>query len=259
MSLRLILGTFSVAVVPFGFNLSFAWLSIYICGFFYGPIIGLAFGAIMDTISFFLFGGIWFWLYAIQEPIIGLVAGIFGSCYFLQVFKSIKIQIIIQKILIYIFIFTTIGVVIFQFYSIENPQFQTSGLSNINIFIILILVIMSLFLFANEIQNWYYYKRSKELGFKNEYSLYLYASLLIVFCTILFSFLLGPIFYVKYLEYINGVTPSKYLQYGTMYYLVPRVLKEAIKTPLYIIIFIGAVSAIKVPFRSFVSISMNRW
>ncbi|MGL4952161.1 MAG: hypothetical protein ACRC4L_04220, partial [Mycoplasma sp.] len=54
--LRLVLGLFGVPVVGLGFKISFAWLPIYICGFFYGPIVGLIFGAVMDTVSFFVFG-----------------------------------------------------------------------------------------------------------------------------------------------------------------------------------------------------------
>lgn len=258
-ALRLVLGLFSVPIVPFGFKVSFAWLPVYICGFFYGPVIGLLFGIIMDTTSFLIFGGVWFWMYAIQEPLVGLISGLIGSVYFLQLFHSIRIQLIVQKIFIYGFILTTAFVIITEFYILNDATFQIGEITNINVFAIIVLIIMSIFIAVNEFQNYYYYKKYKNDNAKTEYSLYLYISLIIIFCTVLFSFLLGPISYVKYLEYINGSTPSKYLQYGNMYYLVPRVLKESIKTPLYIIIFIGIVYAIRKPFSNFVNNSINKW
>ncbi|MGL4948679.1 MAG: hypothetical protein ACRC42_04885 [Mycoplasma sp.] len=253
------MGLFSVPVVGFGFKISFAWMPLYICGFFYGPVFGMFFGAAMDTLSFLVFGGDWFWMYAIQEPIVGLVAGIVGSMYFLEIFKSIKFQFIIQKILTYAFIFFTIGIVVYQFYIIDDAKFSSSDIKNINYFPIIVFIVMGLFSVINEVQNYLFYKKNKKTKNKNNYSLYLYISFLVIFISVLFSLLLGPITHVKYIEHINGVPPSNFLKYGNMYYLVPRVLKESIKTPIYIIIMLGVIFAIKNPFKNFINISMNRW
>ncbi|MGL4950787.1 MAG: hypothetical protein ACRC4M_03075 [Mycoplasma sp.] len=257
--MRLVLGLFGVPIVGLGFKISFAWLPIYICGFFYGPVIGLIFGVVMDTVSFAIFGGVWFWLYAIQEPIVGLVSGIVGSMYFLEIIKSIKWQVVLQKIFIYSFIFFTVFIIAYEFYILEDAKFSTSGLKNLSWFPIIVFVLMGVFAIINEVQSYLFYKKNKTEKSKNNYSLYLYLSFLMIFTSVLFSFLLGPIGYVKYLEYVNGVTPSNYLKYGNMFYLVPRVLKESIKTPLYILIMYGSIFSIKNPFRNFINISMNRW
>ncbi|MCQ2748205.1 MAG: ECF transporter S component [Mycoplasmoidaceae bacterium] len=75
-----------------------------VIGWYFGPIVGLVFGAITDTISFLLpGGGIWFWMYAIQEPIIGLLSGLVGSV--CRIRKSsqtnkITIDIIINQVMV---------------------------------------------------------------------------------------------------------------------------------------------------------------
>lgn len=197
-------------------------------------------------------------MYAIQEPIIGVIAGVIGSLYSLKLFKSFKWQVLVQKVCVYGFAICIIVVLITQFKNISDGIFQKAELNNTLVFTIAAVVFMLVFLVVNEFQNWAYYTRhKKKVNDKQEYSIYLYVSFLMIICTMLFSFLLGPISYVKYLEYINGVQPSKYLEYGNMYYLIPRILKESIKTPVYIIIMMGIIFGLKDPFNNFLTIAKN--
>ena len=89
---------------------------------------------------------------------------------------------------------------------------------------------------------------------------YLYVSMLIILVIALFSFILGPYSYVEYYKYINnGLNPSKYLQYGAMYYLIPRVLKESIKTPVYIFLVFSIIVAIKYQFNNVINTIKTKW
>ena len=71
--------------------------------------------------------------------------------------------------------------------------------------------------------------------------------------------MLGPITYAEYTKYITGSEPSSFIKYGSMYYLVPRVLKESIKTPIYIVILFGIILAIQNPIKNFINLTKNSW
>ena len=258
VAIRLILSQFSIPFLVFGFNISFAWLPVYVAGFFFGPIIGLLFGIAMDSLTFAINGGIWFWMYAIQEPIIGFISGIIGSLYLYNVIKSIKIQMIIQQIVVIIFSLCSIIIIIYEFF-ILDAKFQTSGMQNITTFAIISIIIMLLYLCINEIQFIYFYKKNKTIKQTNFLSMYLYVSLLLITVTILFSFILGPITFVEYTKYITGSEPNSFIKYGSMYYLIPRVLKESVKTPIYIILLFGIILTLKTPITRFICLSKNSW
>jgi hypothetical protein len=50
---------------------------------------------------------------------------------------------------------------------------------------------------------------------------------------LIFSFALGPISTVAYYKYLhNGKEPSSWLQYGAVYYLIPRLIVQSIKVPI---------------------------
>lgn len=259
VAIRIIIGQFSIQIPIFGLAISFGWLPVYICGFFYGPIIGLFFGAACDSIAFVLGGGgLWFWLYAIQEPLVGFVSGIFGSIFFLKRICSLKVQIIIQKIIIYFFICFTIILVIYQFYLTDN-KFSTGGLTNLETFVVIAIVSMILYAFINEIQSFLLYKKARKFNNYEWFSLYLFISVLVIFNTVLWSFIMGPITFVEYTKLISGHKPNNFIQYGAMYYLVPRVLKESIKTPLYIIVLSGITFALRTPMAQYIGITAKRW
>lgn len=78
-----------------------------IMGWFYGPIVGIFLGAVSDTLCYFIAsGGIWFWMYAIQEPIVCFLSGIFAGIYNYRVRldkKSVTFDLIFNQITIFIF------------------------------------------------------------------------------------------------------------------------------------------------------------
>ena len=79
---------------------------------------------------------------------------------------------------------------------------------------------------------------------------FIYATMLVTIVTLIFSFALGPISAVQYLNYVNGVYPDNYLTYGIVFYLVPRVIVESIKTPLEALAMFGLIMATQPILRS---------
>ncbi len=62
----------------------------------------------------------------------------------------------------------------------------------------------------------------------------MFTSIICIIITIIFSFILGVVSAIKYYEYLYNKTPPNLLNYGVVYYLLPRIIKECIKTPIYI-------------------------
>ncbi len=259
IAMRFVLIYLQIPIAAFGVTISFAWLPVYISGFFLGPIAGLLFGAAADTLGYALGGGgVWFWMYAIQEPIVGLLSGIMGSLYYVIKTHNIKVTMIIQKIIVYSFISFTIFIVVYEYFII-GAKFAKGELKNIGVFAALIISVMLLYLIVNEVQVDLLYKKIKTQKRQEYFVMYCYMSVLVVIITSVFSFMLGPITFVKYIEYTTGVTPSGFLKYGSMFYLIPRVLKESAKTPLYIILLTGIVFAIRKPMANLYNLDMNKW
>lgn len=76
-----------------------------------------------------------------------------------------------------------------------------------------------------------FYINVKHKKTHKELMLFCYSSSLVITIVLLFSFLLGPITAVQYLYYLNGHLPNNYLEYGTIFYLIPRVCVESVKAP----------------------------
>ena len=242
-------------------SLSFSWLPVYIVGWFFGPIAGFVFGFATDTICWAISGtSIWFWMYAIQEPIVGLIAGIIQSCYRLLKDKSIIVQIIIQKIIVLLFVFFTILIIMLQFNSIVGGSFSGgSSFINEKIYIIVLCVSMFLFLSVNEIQNIFMYRQNKKNKNTKNFSIFIFVTIMIITSITIFSFILGPISYIEYYKYVNHIVPNKYLQYGVMYYLIPRVMKESIKTPIYIVLAFSIIIVINNKFYNTLNSIKTKW
>ncbi len=184
LTLRIVLQYLSIPVVAFGFKISIAWLPIYVVGFFFGPVVGLVFGAFSDTLNFFLHGGVWFWMYAIQEPVVGMVSGILGSLYFMSKKDtnswSFKIS---WRLIVYGFALFCIYSIFSSLDLIKNGTFYgAKGIDNDFILAIVISSMMFLFLVLIEILNFFYFRRTKKYGNnKNLYKLFIYALILLLF------------------------------------------------------------------------------
>ncbi len=247
LALRIVLGFFNINLISFGISLSFAWLPIYIVGWFFGPIIGLFFGIATDVINYLINGGVWFWMYGIQELMIGIIAGCISIIYHKMKSKPIIFDLIIQKIIIYSFVLFSIIYLLIHFNDIINKIFSSgSSVDNIEIYLGISITFIVIFLIVIEIVNYSF----KKNNFKNStsfmrYKLFIYLTILFVISTVLMSFILGPITFIEFWKFQhNGNLPSGLIKYGNFYYLIPRILKETIKTPIYIILSFLLISII---------------
>ncbi len=247
LGLRIVLGFFNVNLISFGISLSFAWLPIYIVGWFFGPIVGLLFGVGTDIINYLIHGGVWFWMYSIQELMIGIIAGIISIIYHKMKSKPIIFDLIIQKIIIYSFAIFSIIYLSIHFTNILNATFSSGlNINNIQTYFAISIISIIIFVIVIEIVS-FSFKRN---NFKNEksfirYKLFIYLTILFVVSTILMSFILGPITFIEFWKYQhNGNLPSNLTKYGFFYYLIPRILKETIKTPIYIVLSFLLISII---------------
>ena len=249
IALSFVLNTLSIKIPGIGMSISFSWIPTIIIGWFFGPIIGMFMGALIDTLNWLIFGGFWFWLYAIQEPCVGLFTGIISSIYNLYFYnkKRAKIAIIINQI--FIFLFTTLTLFFIYFYTSNNNPIYNQLIQNgqipekmnsifryvISSVLILFVIIVEIIIFI----NYFRHKNEKHIN-QNKLLIFLFISFISISITFIFSFILGPISAIKYYEFINNKTPPNLLKYGVIYYLLPRIIKESIKTPIYI----GLLSAI---------------
>lgn len=247
IALRLVLGLLTIRIAPFALSISLAWIPVMVIGWYFGPVVGLIMGFVTDTISFLMAGGgIWFWMYALQEPVVGLLSGLIaGWCRYrkLQEGQHIAIDIVINQVLVLTFaILSYVALLVwldpsihFQGHEEEYEQFyqiyKWTVVAGISILVIVfeILTILTL---------------TKKIGSKDHQIMinFVYASSLVVIIMLIFSIALGPITAVEYMKFINGgITPEPFLKYGSLFYLVPRIALEAIKVPVEASILFGVV------------------
>lgn len=247
IALKAVLTVTSISIKPFSLSISISWVPVIVLGWYFGPIAGLFIGIITDTMSFLITGGVWFWMYAIQEPIVAFIAGCIGGFYRFRKEKekrNIITDIAISQFFTLFFAACVYFILLvwlkpgtnFSGYKQEYNQFYSiykwTVLGLLLGFIILYetLVILNL---KNKI---------KTKSFDRMLT-YIYTSSCVIFMVLLFSFALGPTVAVEYIKFINGgLTPTNYLKYGSIFYLVPRVAVEAIKAPIELAVVFGAVT-----------------
>jgi hypothetical protein len=71
--------------------------------------------------------------------------------------------------------------------------------------------------------------------------------------------MLGPIATVSYLEYLNGAPPDNWVKYGAVYYLIPRIVVQSIKTPLEAALLTSLVLVIDPVINRMKANINNRW
>lgn len=264
IALRLVFGVLTIRVAPFALSISIAWLPLMVIGWYFGPVIGLVIGMLTDTISFLMAGGgIWFWMYAIQEPIVGLISGLVGGwCRFrqLNINKKFTLDIVIDQILVIGFAVLSYVILIvwldpskhFQGHEEEFKQFYNIykwvAIAGISFLIVVFEALMTLTM-------------TKKIGNKDHHTMinFVYTSSLVIVTMFLFSIALGPITAVEYVRFISGVTPEAFLKYGSIFYLVPRVAVEGIKVPLESLALFGVVSLFDSQVENVVNRINNSW
>lgn len=83
MAVRLLLQFFSIPLGP-ALRVSLTWAPTMVIGWIFGPVMGVFVGVVNDSLALAISGGVWFWLYAIQEPLLTMLAGVVGGVYRLR-------------------------------------------------------------------------------------------------------------------------------------------------------------------------------
>lgn len=261
IALRLVLQRFSIFLPIFGMVISVAWTPLIIIGWVYGPVIGFFTGVITDTIAFFVWShSLWFWMYAIQEPLVACLSGIFASCFrFFNLINNKKKMNLVGAIF---FQCVIIGFMAICFYFLLNFNNKTrfEGSSKVQTTAyewakwVIVGTLVFFFLFFQIVFFFFFVK-------KKQYALYILAVVtLVCSISIIFSFLLGPYTYFSYYSYLhNGNKPNAFFKYGTIFYLIPRAIRESIKAPFQAsIIYLGVV-IVNSAFIKMKNMAQNKW
>ena len=243
IALRVVLGFAVIPIKPIGLSISLAWVPVMVIGWYFGPVAGLVLGLICDTLNFLTTGGVWFWLYAIQEPIVGLVAGLIAGFYRYRKSKekiNIQTDIIISQVVTVLFIAFSY-IILLKWLDPKNfGHDKPAYVDFYNIYKWVALSLLLVFFVLYETFTIVNLTRKKK---ETKHMLsYVYASCLVIVLMATFSFALGPITAVKYAQFVGAKLPSGYLEYGSIFYLVPRVALEAIKVPVEIGVLFGIIT-----------------
>lgn len=272
LGLSILLNLFKINITA-GITISFAWLPGIIIGWYFGPIVGLLMGALIDTINWLIYGGVWFWMYALQEPVLGLIVGIISSLF--NIIRNTKqhfsICLIINQIMLIGFIISSIFIVFYYtdpnnpfFQSISNAENSTSNMiktTQLYLRWIILGILLGLFVIVEMIVGYRYYqfKKDRNSNFVR-FEIFLFITIVALTSTVIFSFLLGPISAIEYYKFLNNTSyVPNLVNYGVMYYLLPRVIKECFKTPIYIIILTTLVCALNPAIVSFKNRIINSY
>jgi len=245
IALRLILSLISIRIAPFNLSISLGWVATMTLGWYFGPVVGLVCGILTDTLTWLIHGGIWFWMYAIQEPIVAMIAGFIGSIYRIRKLDTKSkgiIDLVVSQIVIVGFIVLSYVIILvflnndshFQGHKQEYAKFYNTykwvAFSLLTVFLIIFEVMFSLNV-----------RKHIKLN-KNALLAFIYSATTVVLVISLFSFALGPTTAVEYYKFINGgITPESFLKYGSMFYLIPRVALESVKVPVELTALFGVV------------------
>lgn len=272
LGLSILLNLFKINITA-GITISFAWLPGIIIGWYFGPIVGLLMGALIDTINWLIYGGVWFWMYALQEPILGLIVGIISSLF--NIIRNTKqhfsICLIINQIMLIGFIISSIFIVFYYtnpnnpfFQSISNAENSTSNMiktTQLYLRWIILGILLGLFVIVEVIVGYRYYLFKKDSDADSiRFETFLFITIVALTSTVIFSFLLGPISAIEYYKFLNNTSyVPNLVNYGVMYYLLPRVIKECFKTPIYIIVLTALVCALNPAIISFKNRIINSY
>lgn len=272
LGLSILLNLFKINITA-GITISFAWLPGIIIGWYFGPIVGLLMGALIDTINWLIYGGVWFWMYALQEPILGLIVGIISSLF--NIIRNTKqhfsICLIINQIMLIGFIISSIFIVFYYtnpnnpfFQSISNAENSTSNMiktTQLYLRWIILGILLGLFVIVEVIVGYRYYLFKKDRDADSiRFETFLFITIVALTSTVIFSFLLGPISAIEYYKFLNNTSyVPNLVNYGVMYYLLPRVIKECFKTPIYIIVLTALVCALNPAIVSFKNRIINSY
>ena len=252
LALRILLSFISVPVPGVNLTISFSWIPIMVMGWIFGPVHGLVFGFVCDSICFLIHPTyLWFWMFAIQEPIIGFMSGIAKAIYQIRSSgdkKNIYDFFVAQIILFAFTLSSLLGILLWV---------NNNVLDYFNSYKYICISLAFVYFVVIECFMWIYLRNLKKQ--KSRYLLFLYAITLISVIMAVFSFLLGPISSVEYLKYVNGEYPENYVKYGLLIYFIPRVIVQNIKVPIESLLFCSVVLIINPILNDYIMQLENRW
>lgn len=253
IALKIVLGIFVVRIGP-TISLGISWVGLALIGWIFGPVVAMPIGFLTDTLSFFLGGGgVWYWLYAVQEPMIIFTAALFGSIYRIRKnYASNFWDFVFQQILIVGFCIS--GFIFLSLYNnadtdrflVRNNSFGTT----------LSMVFMALFFVFAELISWLLYLKHRKT--KESIKLFLYVSTMMITLSILYSLVLGTI---SINEFLINVVHQKFKtrDFILSAYLIPRVIKETLRLPILIICAIALIKISEPYLQNFFNLSRLRW
>lgn len=263
LALRLIFQWISIPIPAFGFAISIAWVPVMVLGWYFGPILGLFLGFLCDTLGY-LFSptGIWFWMYAIQEPCVAMIAGVFAGIAHMRISKtkaSILTDVIITQLIL--ICFATISYLVLISW-ISNPDIEFkgdngAGDSFYNVYKWIALGLFSAFFIMIEILTFSKFKEKRNNPKK--FTLLLYTNCVVILSILIFGFALSPIITVEYLYYIGLNPPAGYLEYGSLFYLIPRVAVDSIKVPIECAALCSIILCLNPGMEEMMSSIKNQW
>ncbi|MBQ0045412.1 MAG: ECF transporter S component [Mycoplasma sp.] len=263
IALRIVFGLLTIRIAPFVLSISIAWVPLMVLGWYFGPVVGLILGILTDTISFLMAGGgIWFWMYAIQEPIIGLISGLIaGLCRYRKdkIKRSISFDIVLSQIVVIVFAVISYVTLIVWVNSIEFEGYKPEYEKFYEIYRWVVVGCVSLLIVVYEILI--ILTMTKKIG-KTEHHVminFIYSSSLVIVSMLVFSVALGPITAVEYAKFAGLDIPEGYAQFGSLFYLVPRVCVEAIKVPVEASCLFGVVCLFDKKVMNIVNKINNTW
>ena len=247
-------------------NFSISWIPIMVLGWYLGPIYSCFLALIFDNIRFFLLsqvGGLWFWLYAIQAPLVALISSLFGGIFHYR-FNFIKSS--SSTSIIFDVIFSNLIVIVFFVFSLfmlvyfVNNSTKFSGSEKINAFFLnlykwIAISFISLGLFFFEIIIIFNFKHNlKNKNNSNIKMLILcYCSSLILTIMFVFPFVLGPIATIEYCKYCGF--PHK----AFIFYLIPQTFRQSIIVPIEIFVLKTIISLAQQQFDEINNQINNQW
>lgn len=261
IALRIVLQYASIYLPGINMSISVAWTPIMIIGWIYGPLFGFMCGAITDTLGFLIKPTVWFWLYAIQEPMVGVISGIFGFFCRWRIHKNF----INSKSWRWDFLIFELFSIIFSVTCFISLYFMAQGmtfegkLSKLESFFMINskwVILFSIIFFFVCIQTTaivFLKKHNKNIVMVN------WVITMVCFMSILMSFILGPISANEYYRYLYGTDSPSWLKYGTIFYLIPRAIKESFKAPIQILLLLLVIPITTHTIQNIKNIASCKW
>ena len=249
-----------IILVYIGFNIpvinlqiGFDWIPTYLCGWFFGPIIGPIFGFVANNISWLQTGAsFWYWMYAIQEPIVAFFSSLV-SFYFYYTLnkKTLVLDIIIQQFALLSFFI--ISIVLISLSYLQKIKFNNVYINQNNgVFGLMIssLVILSFFFLFSEIYIIYKIKSKTKL-----YNLKIYLSSIVLISSMIFLFAIavGPITNISFLYAFHFINNNLVSGQIFLTNVIASTFMQAIRLPFAIFILYGSLLVSIKPFNKIIN------